>query len=300
MGFTMDEKRYISLACHGHWEFIPHDQIILTSKPKQQSYLSRTIFTILDQALHLSLRSPDIMTTIARPSTPFPHTHALTHSRYESTYHSLTSPTGYFSSRPLHFSMRPLPTPTPPSLLNRTPSTGSNHASSSSSSALTASPRTPALVNSHMRRESTVSIASVESTPLPTTPHHLEEESPSAPYPTPFELPSPLYSNKGKALELPPPEYNWTHKEITDQTLFNVSYSPLDLCPMTTSNTNTSPSPASPVRPKFKRRDTPRPQTTTLSSLGMTDGIQRDEDGHRGKRRLTSVVDGGAWVVLEE
>ncbi|WVQ83276.1 hypothetical protein IAT38_005415 [Cryptococcus sp. DSM 104549] len=47
------------------------------------------------------------------------------------------------------------------------------------------------------------------------------------------------------------------------------------------------------VRPKLKRRDTPRPGVSTLGSLGMT----REGSGGEGKV-LKSVIDGGHWVVV--
>ena len=203
-----------------------------------------------------------------RPGTPFPHTHVLQHSSSNSTY----IPMSYFNAQPLHFVPKQLPSPTPPSLLNRTPS-------SSSSSSKMARPDTPPLISS--RCQSSLSDSSIGS-PILTTPIQEVEET-MTPYPTPLELPSPVI-NRG--FKLPPPEYNWTDKEFTRDTFFDIRSS--------SEYTLAEPKPK-PSRPTFQRRDTPRP-ATTLSSLNMTSSTRRSITG----RRLTSMVDGGAWIVMEQ
>lgn len=70
-------------------------------------------------------------TIIERPSTPFPHTHSLTHSSQGSTYHRLSLPTStYHYSTPLHFAQKRTTAPTPPSLLARTSSSSGSGSSS--------------------------------------------------------------------------------------------------------------------------------------------------------------------------
>ena len=60
---------------------------------------------------------------MARPSTPFPHTHTLSHSSSGSNYQIISQ--GLHYANPLHFTPRALPSLTPPSLLARAPSSSS-------------------------------------------------------------------------------------------------------------------------------------------------------------------------------
>ena len=232
------------------------------------------------------------MTTVARPSTPFPHTHILTHSRRGSSYQPVAPQASYFV-RPLHFSMPQLPSPTPPSLLTRCSSSGSltqkQRGSAATSPTLAQSPQTPALVARSPRRSSSSSESSTLSPSLPVTPNTVIDELPLAPHPTPLELPSPMYPKARGGLSLPPPEYNWSHKDITPSTSFDVSIPAPDCLggPM-----------YPPPRPALKRRDTPRPESDSTSALQLsTDAMGNDRS--RPKRRLTSMVDGGEWVIME-
>jgi hypothetical protein len=171
----------------------------------------------------------------ARPSTPYPHTHSLNHTSSGSYFHAFSSPASY-TTQPIHFSLRALPSPTPPSLLRRTASGKSKNA-----------PSSPKQLD---RRESTSSCSSSSSGPspkMPTTPIYEGEET--AEQCTPLELPprlveSPDYKRTG--FSLPPPEYNWTPKQS------------LDLLP------SSSPDSYTP-RPKLRRQDTPTVSTTTTS-----------------------------------
>lgn len=67
-------------------------------------------------------------------------------------------------------------------------------------------------------------------------------------------------------------------------------------------NTTATTRPASPTRPRFKRRDTPRP-VETISTLTAT-SLSYDARMGMGKieetkgKRYTSMVDGGHWVVV--
>ena len=206
----------------------------------------------------------------------------------------MSSPaTSSYFAQPLHFSPRALPARTPPSLLHRSASSGSS--SSSTYNHRPASIRRPSATPSlvHDRRGSEVSDLSSPSSPRLLTPP-LEAETPLGPAPTPLELSSPVMR---EGFALPPPEYNWTEKEITPDTSFDLASSSWDIC---------APQPPAtlPTRPKLSRRDTPRPTTTTLSTLGMTVPVQKElrssrPDAYRGKRRLTSMVDGGDWIVME-
>ncbi|ORX36611.1 hypothetical protein BD324DRAFT_651100 [Kockovaella imperatae] len=220
------------------------------------------------------------MTTIARPSTPFPHTASLSHSASGSNHHKMTLPPTYHYTTPIHFAPKALPTPTPPSLLARTSSTGSNssghyiHLRRSSSARQSPAgedlSRTPSLVPASPRRGSASSSLLVLTPPststllLPEVEEDADadddvddveemdaEESP--------ELPK----SRSAGFALPPPTYNWSDKPIEPDTTFDFdssfSSSPASRLEnwITTSNSVT---PSNPFRrPALKRRDTPRP-----------------------------------------
>jgi len=117
-------------------------------------------------------------------------------------------------------------------------------------------------VRSMSRRESSSSTSSTSSPLMPTTP-----QTPAS------SLESPTY------LSLPP---SMTYKSID----FG-HYQP---------KTTFSPVSKSPSRPQLKRRDTPRPTTSTLKSLNMS---ICDTSSRISRKTLTSVIDGGSWVVVE-
>nr|XP_031863289.1 uncharacterized protein CI109_001162 [Kwoniella shandongensis]KAA5530361.1 hypothetical protein CI109_001162 [Kwoniella shandongensis] len=227
----------------------------------------------------------------ARPSTPFPHTHVLTHGHHGS-YFSLTSPHAY-TSQPIHFHMPALPSPTPPSLLKRQSSSGSNYirhasVSSSSSSSNSRTPTSPRLIAPTPQRasstRSSISSASLASPPMPTTP---TLASPIAPPPsTPFSLPPPAYPKSTSPVEFRYDPYSTT------------LFSGEEIASLPTSSYLDE----RPVRPKLKRRDTPRPKTTTLGSLRMSglvmDSEESIEEEEEERRVLRSVIDGGSWVIL--
>ncbi|KAK8864429.1 hypothetical protein IAR55_001677 [Kwoniella newhampshirensis] len=258
--------------------------------------------------------------TSPRPSTPFPYTHTLTHGHHGSYFHLSPQPHAY-TSQPIHFHMPALPSPTPPSLLKRQSSSGSNTgrhgsvsstASSSSSTGSTASavtPSSPRLMAPAPRRISSTrssissSSASISSPPMPTTP---TLSSPSAPPPTPLSLPPPAHSHKSMQVisELDHPDLD-----------LGFSYDPFSTTLLSGEEIATLPylSPLDekeekmerPIRPKLKRRDTPRPKTTTLGSLRMSgmvashDHVNDQEYRDAEERKvLRSVIDGGSWVIL--
>ncbi|KAK1924225.1 hypothetical protein DB88DRAFT_489521 [Papiliotrema laurentii] len=219
------------------------------------------------------------MTTFSsRPGTPFPHTHILHHSSTSSTFQPMSA-SSYFTSQPLHFAPRELPARTPPSLLKRN--------SSSSSSSARYSPSLPDLIPSTSRRQDSASTSEDSSceSPLLRTPVS-EANSPPAPPPTPLALPSSVL--KGKGLALPPPEYNWTDKELSPTTSFDMSaFKDQDQTPKRPALT----------RPKLQRRDTPRPPASFSPTVSPAKRA-RDE-ARNSRRQLTSMVDGGSWLVIE-
>jgi hypothetical protein len=95
---------------------------------------------------------------------------------------------------------------------------------------------------------------------------------------SPFELPSP----SKEALSLPEPEYNWHEKDLSKTSGFEFSHA---------YNQITMPLPAysayTPTRPALKRRDTPRPRAQLFAPITAVR-----------EKKLTSVIDGRAWVVV--
>ena len=129
------------------------------------------------------------MSVIARPDTPFPLPHQMAYHRpgsYDYSHH-----------QPLNFAMPSLPSPTPPSLLNRSSSSGSSY-----------SRRNASLI---VRRESNTSMASSN---MPSSPETLY-----APPPTWLEN---SCSKSEMPLVLPSPEYNWVNEAITFTTDFHL------------------------------------------------------------------------------
>lgn len=232
------------------------------------------------------------MTSTARPSTPYPHTHTLQHTATGAIFHAM--PAQSYFAMPIHFTPRELPTRTPPSLLNRSGSSSST-CSRSSYRRQPSSPALPSL--DHSRRESSTSVISEEAdSPVLITPAMDFISLPSSPSTVAFELPEPLVQKRGFAL--PPPEYNWTDKEITSETSFNGPQLSKDMLLSPPSPRITAQS--SPVRPSLTRRDTPRPTTESLTtySMSVSSGAPREER-YIGRRRLTSMVDGGDWIIIE-
>ena len=194
------------------------------------------------------------MIAIGRPGTPFPFSQHDLHHRSGSYTHS---------HQPLHFAFPALASPTPPSLLQRSSSSGS---SSSPRSSATLTPPTPSLVERLVSTSSSTS--SSPSSNLPGTPRH-DIEPPHA---------QTLMDTQRKVispLDLPAPEYNWSDKMVTSRTIFDLA---------STEN--------KPQRPPLVRRYTPRPTTTTLQSLATA----AEEDLDFKRRRLSSLTDGGHWV----
>ena len=249
------------------------------------------------------------MTTIARPSTPFPHTHSLTHSASGSSYYHL-SPRAHYTT-PIHFAPKAVPTPTPPSLLARTSSSGSSssgriHLRRSSGGHLETPtspgmPSTPSLAPTSPRRSSCTSLPLTP--PLETSPLEME--------PAPLALPEPQYKSNGFAL--PPPEYNWSEKQIEPGTSFDFSFAPPDENVWVASRPTLkrrpvlqrrdTPRPTANscplVKPFLKRRDTPRPGQSTAAKLKMITPVD-EEQGDAKRRTLRSAIDGGKWIVMEE
>ena len=237
------------------------------------------------------------MTTIARPSTPFPHTHTVTHSAQGSSYHRLSLPASYHYATPIHFHVRQLPSPTPPSLLSRTSSSGSSHSGYlhlRRSSSATRPPaegsdlsRIPSLVSPSPRRTSTSTSASLSemehaSPSLPVTPSSYFDVSPSDfAHPSPLALPEALPVEPGPVRKgstgfaMPPPSYNWSDKRLDESTSFD-----FDRLESENDNDNLSiPTAAvyTPVRPSSRRRDTPRPDQvpTSRSPCAPSRGVKR-------------------------
>ncbi|WVF71396.1 hypothetical protein IAT40_006200 [Kwoniella sp. CBS 6097] len=169
-----------------------------------------------------------------RPLTPFPHTHTLNHGHHASYFHHIpyeAQPHAY-ASRPIHFQVSPMPSPTPPSLVgkgshvSRTPSftksksprvgpstptspAGSSGSASGSlsTSGSTSSERDVQLVHivapSPRRMSSSTSTStsssssySMASPPMPTTPHLDSALVAPSPATTPFSLPPPAYTHQ--------------------------------------------------------------------------------------------------------
>lgn len=226
------------------------------------------------------------MASIPRPGTPYPDMPSP-------TYRSSVLPARQraYSSTPIHFTLPTLPARTPPSLLART--------SSGSSSRSARTPSTPALIAPVARRESSVSVCSslpspiMPSTPVLEGPAGLPEPSPEFLLPESDFHPSP----KSSGLALPPPVNNWTWKEDVDTQIFNGATSverPAWIIPPKAQRRPSTLEEVQPKRPKLQRRPTPRPRTTTLHNLAHI-----ESPAYEGRRRLTSVVDGNHWVILE-
>jgi hypothetical protein len=210
--------------------------------------------------------------TSTRPGTPFPTTESI-------SYFNLTP--AQTSSRRLstsvHFPMTSRPVLTPPSLLQRTSSTGS---SSSSSCHLYKTPS----YHGHGRRSSTCSssseCSSSMSSPMPTTPMVIAEEEEDE-------------MNFGSSFNLNFPE------AFTLNTPTKSKPSPVQY-PYLNSTVSASPSPMSPPsRPKLKRRDTPRPKSDifSMAPLRQIPALASVEEDIP-RRKFTSIVDGKSWVVV--
>jgi len=208
--------------------------------------------------------------TTTRPGTPFPTTESI-------SYFNLTSAQTSTSSRRLstsiHFPMPTRPVLTPPSLLQRTSSTGSSSSHSYNLS------KTPGF---HGRRSSTCSssseCSSSMSSPMPTTPMVIAEEEEE-------EI------NFGSSFKLPEA---FTLNTPTKSKPSSVQY------PYSTSIETTSPfTMAPPSRPKLKRRDTPRPKTDifSMAPLRQVPALASVEEDIP-RRRFTSIVDGKSWVAV--
>ncbi|WWC70182.1 uncharacterized protein I206_104131 [Kwoniella pini CBS 10737] len=249
----------------------------------------------------MSSSSSSSIASSSRPLTPFPHTHTLTHGSGGSYFHHIqfeVQPHKY-TSQPIHFAIKkPLSTPTPPSLIRRSSSNSKRimlsptlRATSSSSSSSTSEmiAPIPRRVSSSSSSSSSRSSRSISSPPMPITP---VLESPTAPPPTPLSLPPPLNQFKIQT----------TTTTITEIIEIENEYNSFNYDPYSISLSNgeeiasTSSLSNSKIlkRPKFKRRDTPIPKTTTLSSLKMY--TFQDEYG---RKILRSVIDGGNWVIVD-
>jgi hypothetical protein len=212
--------------------------------------------------------------TLNRPGTPFPTTESI-------SYFNLTP--AQTSSRRLstsvHFPMTTRPVLTPPSLLQRTSSTGS---SSSSSYQLSKTPTFHG--HGHGRRSSTCSsssdCSSSMSSPMPTTPMVIaEEEEDEMNFGSSFklQLPEAFTLNTPTKSKSSPAQYPYLASTVS------ASLSPMSL----------------PSRPKLKRRDTPRPKSDVFSmaplrQIPALSSVEEDLP----KRRFTSIVDGKSWVVV--
>lgn len=224
------------------------------------------------------------MSVVARPGTPFPFDHptppSLMHRR---------------SSQPIHFSIPSLPSRTPPSLLKRSPSATTSYAPEAkytrytASSSRNSSPQathTPVLTTSQPRRQSSCSSSSTcSSSDVLRTPElsavedsdvdiEILLDTPSlllsptiSPYSlrksSPFSLSRPTLQ-RGAAVPLPP-QLSASRPEVS--------------------------------RPKFLRRDTPRP-AVGMKGLAMRGLEERQEEEPRRQKSYTSAVDGGKWVIV--
>ncbi|OCF36780.1 hypothetical protein I317_05883 [Kwoniella heveanensis CBS 569] len=173
------------------------------------------------------------MSASPRPLTPFPHTHTLYHGQHASYFHHIpfeAQPHAQYASRPIHFQVSPMPSPTPPSLVgkgshvSRTPSfTRKNNSpragpstpaaastSTAASASGSASSATHILAPSPRRMSSSTSTStssssdySMASPPMPTTPHLDSAFIHPSPATTPFSLPPPAYSHQQKRSSSP-------------------------------------------------------------------------------------------------
>ncbi|WVR07055.1 hypothetical protein IAU60_004094 [Kwoniella sp. DSM 27419] len=230
-----------------------------------------------------------------RASTPFPHTQTLSHGHHTSYFHHIpfeSQPHAY-TAQPLHFQVKRAPTPTPPSLLRKGSNVSTSSAASASSSRRpsVALPSTPRRVSS--TGSSSGSESSIASPSMPITPTFESAMIPSR-VPTPFALPSPAfgYDNYKRGAPSTSPI-----DEIPLSLVDAFNYDPYSSHLSTGEPIATGYLPSTPAkRPKFKRRDTPVPLQSTLSSLRMKSLV--DEEYNKEERVLRSVIDGGAWVIL--
>ncbi|EIW70334.1 hypothetical protein M231_06729 [Tremella mesenterica] len=207
------------------------------------------------------------MAAIQRPATPYPHFAEITHA----------STSSYSPSHSINFPMKPVYTPTPPSLLARAASGSlpriraphSPNPSKSRKIELPSSyPNRPSF--SPIGRRSTSSQSSIYSyTSISARSSVSSQSSQSSQYHETSEV-------SEKPLPLTPKITNDMEYSVPDEAYLQ---------------------PASyPSRPTFKRRDTPRPTARAVETM------QENEDGNgmrtERKSTLTSVVDGGKWVIL--
>ncbi|GFZ43924.1 hypothetical protein JCM24511_01644 [Saitozyma sp. JCM 24511] len=244
------------------------------------------------------------MTSIARPGTPFPHAHG--HS-----YFGPSSSTAYaYSPRPLHFQLPALPSPTPPSLLKRSASSSSStsftgreakhpssyfHAQGHGHTASLSAPATPPFSS---RRESSSSASTSSSAPSPAMP-----STPLIPPLSDLDVPE-------LALPLTPPSTPTFERASLRPELELKQPTPTSastfLYPSGSSSTMPPPpppsTPAMPVRPALKRRDTPRPFMPTVTSFISSSPVPTrvpTPPEQQPQRQYTSVIDGGSWLILD-
>lgn len=243
------------------------------------------------------------MTTVARPGTPFPSTESVSYFPFNASASSASSSSRRSSfhtyAQPIHFPIPSRTVLTPPSLLKRASSTGSNSSGYHLSRTPSASPSTPVLSPSMGRRESRSSSTECASPVMPTTPIveeiEIEDEDVLAPPSTPFELPAPLYSEPEPKQSLtkgfPVKQFFTTFESITKSKSSSSGRS----LSLPTSSLQLTVS-----RPKLKRRDTPRPKDgfPTMSPF-WDQPILSPVQENGPKRRFTSMVDGKSWLVVE-
>lgn len=252
-------------------------------------------------------------TTITRPGTPFPTTESDSYFNMPST----TTASRHYP-QPIHFQLPTRAILTPPSLLKRASSSGSSSSSSYHLSRTpSASTSTPTLSRSRSRRESQCSSCGSGSSPvMPTTPileDVFGEDQDEVMISTgEFELPEPLYTPTKPKSQTQTPSYLPTSTNEANKTFsFSVKKFKPTLETIKQQEPQT-PTPTTPMtlmlppptftRPTLKRRDTPRPQPQsgfpTMSPFWDQPILSPIEE-NRPKRKLTSLVDGLSWIVVE-